>query len=105
MSKYQLSPRLLISRLALLAMVGAFVLTLVTDASAQQNVWAENFQRPEYINKNKAATRQSFPTEFKLFNLNADPLKQQLFSVVGEKANTRSTVVAVPNADGGIEYF
>ncbi|MBL0154080.1 MAG: peptidase [Chitinophagaceae bacterium] len=53
----------------------------------------------------KAVARQSFPTEFKLFALNVDPLRQQLFSIVGDNAARRSAIISIPNADGGFEQF
>ena len=49
--------------------------------------------------------RQSFPTEFKLFNLNIEPLRQQLFSIVDSNVPPRSTVIVLPNADGQYEQF
>ena len=47
--------------------------------------------------------RPSYPKEFKLYNLNIEPLRQQLFSVVGNAS--RSTVIVLPNADGQYEQF
>ncbi|MEK7856023.1 MAG: hypothetical protein AAB288_08035, partial [Acidobacteriota bacterium] len=105
MSRSQTPLRLLIDRLALFAAVGVFALLAVGSVSAQENSWTANFERRENITKDKAATRQSFPTEYHLFDLNAAPLRQQLFSVVGADASKRSTVITVPNADGGIELF
>jgi hypothetical protein len=53
----------------------------------------------------KRFARLSFPTEFKLFNLHAASLTQQLFSVVGRNASAHSAIISLPNADGGIEQF
>jgi hypothetical protein len=53
----------------------------------------------------KTVARQTFPREFKLFDLNIEPLRQQLFSIVDNNARQSSTVISLPNADGGIEYF
>ncbi len=53
----------------------------------------------------KAVARQSFPTEFKLYALNVDPLRQQLFSIVGDNAARHSAIISLPNADGGFEQF
>ena len=77
--------------------VSAFAVT------AQQTVWTENSQNRSNIATDKAVARQSFPTEFKLFNLNIEPLRQQLFSIVGDTARGQSTVISLPNADGNIE--
>jgi hypothetical protein len=49
--------------------------------------------------------RLSFPKEFKLFNLNTEPLRQQLFSIVDTAALPQSTVIFLPNADGAYEQF
>lgn len=73
--------------------------------SAQHNVWSENNQEKSYIATDKAVARQSFPKEFKLFNLNIEPLRQQLFSIVDDRARQQSTVISLPNADGNVEQF
>lgn len=73
--------------------------------SAQQIVWSENTQNKSYIATDKAVARQSFPKEFRLFNLNIEPLRQQLLSIVDDTARQQSTVISLPNADGNIEQF
>jgi hypothetical protein len=73
--------------------------------TAQQLVWSENNQNKSYIATDKAVARQSFPKEFRLFNLNMEPLRQQLFSIVDDSARQPSTVISLPNADGNIEQF
>lgn len=75
------------------------------NASAQEIVWSANNVSPDSLNKHKGVSRQSFPTEFRLFNLNIEPLRQQLFSIVDKRGEQNSTVISLPNADGGIEYF
>jgi hypothetical protein len=77
----------------------------VFSVTAQQVVWSENNENRAAIVTDKAVERQSFPSEFKLFNLNIDPLRQQLFSIVDSNARQSSTVIPLPNANGGIEYF
>ncbi len=84
-----------------IVMVGSLSL----KASAQQIVWSVNNAPSANIPKDKAVARQSFPAEFKLFNLNIEPLRQQLFSIVGSNALQNSTVISLPNADGSIEQF
>ena len=78
----------------------------ITSLSFSQTVklWSENFEKSENIIKDKGVGRQSFPKEFKLFNLNIDALRQDLFSVVGNQSK-HSTVISLPNADGNIEQF
>jgi len=75
--------------------------TLSLTASAQQNAWSVNNQPIGTIATDKAVARLSFPTEFKLFTLSAEPLRQQLFSA----SASHSTVIVLPNADGNYELF
>src|SRR5262249_48529689 len=62
-------------------------------------------QNLDVIPKDKAVARLSFPTKFRLFNLNVELLRQQLFSIVDSGVSQRSTVIFLPNADGGYEQF
>ncbi len=71
---------------------------------AQKNAWTLH-NNVGKINTDKTVARQSFPTNFKLFNLSIAPFRQQLFSVAGKQASKHSTVISLPNADGGIEQF
>src|ERR1043166_5377811 len=77
---------------------------LSLSASAQQLVWSVNNDSTDAMNKNKAVLRRSFPKQFRLFNLNPDALRQQLFSIVDDSAQ-RSAVIFLPNADGALEQF
>src|ERR1043166_5924318 len=81
-----------------------FTTGLYFTASAQQIVWSANDETPESIAKDKGVYRDSFPAAFKLFNLNVQPLKQQLFSVTDSKTS-RSAIISLPNADGEMEWF
>ena len=78
--------------------------TLMYSVTAQENYWSAHTDAGRIIT-DKAVARLSFPKEFKLFNLNIDPLRQELFSVVGNDASRHSTVISLPNADGQIEQF
>ncbi|HNU15685.1 MAG TPA: zinc-dependent metalloprotease family protein, partial [Chitinophagaceae bacterium] len=79
--------------------------TLAYTVMAQEgNYWSSNSDAGKIIT-DKAVARLSFPKDFKLFNLNTDPLRQELFSVVGGQALRHSTVISLPNADGQIEQF
>ena len=73
---------------------------LSLGASTNPNFWATNDQPLDAIATHKAVARISYPKEFKLFRLNTDLLRQQLFSIVDNRA--RSTVIVLPNADGQI---
>ncbi|MBK8465463.1 MAG: peptidase [Chloracidobacterium sp.] len=72
--------------------------------SAQQLVWTANDEDTINIVKDKAVARASFPVDFKLFNLNIEPLRQQLFSVIDGRSQ-QSAIISLPNADGQIEMF
>jgi Metallo-peptidase family M12B Reprolysin-like/Secretion system C-terminal sorting domain/Bacterial pre-peptidase C-terminal domain/Fibronectin type III domain len=83
------------------------VLAMISFAGFSQSdkFWsADNANRSSIIT-DKAVARLSFPKEFKLFSLNTASLKQQLFSVVGNRALQHSTVISLPNADGSLEQF
>ncbi len=78
--------------------------TLMYGVTAQEkNYWSSN-NDASGIATDKAVARLSFPAVFKLFNLNVDPLRQELFKVV-DNASKHSTVISLPNADGQIEEF
>ena len=79
--------------------------TMPLDASAQSNAWTAHNDTPTSIIPDKSVARLSFPKEFKLFHLNIEPLRQQLFSIVDSPAPPRSTVILLPNVDGGYEQF
>ncbi len=81
------------------------VSTMSFRVSAQPNLWSANDESRGSIPTAKGVARQSFPTEFKLFNLNIEPLRQQLFSIVDGNPLQQSTVISLPNADGSIEQF
>jgi Metallo-peptidase family M12B Reprolysin-like/Secretion system C-terminal sorting domain/Bacterial pre-peptidase C-terminal domain/Fibronectin type III domain len=77
--------------------------TLITALQAQKNAWSSNTADASKMTKDKAVARQSFPAQFKLFNLDHATFKQQLFSIVGTAR--RSTVIDLPNANGQLEQF
>jgi len=84
-----------------LSMILAF---LAISASAQQLIWTENQQDRAEIPTDRAVLRPSYPTDFRLYNLNIEPLRDQLFSVV-DRASGQSTIISIPNADGDMERF
>lgn len=57
------------------------------------------------IKPDKAVARLTYPKAYKLFSLNAGPLRQELFSIVGNNRMKPSTVISLPNADGNFEEF
>ncbi len=82
-----------------------FALVSTLGFSQADRFWSGNNESLDKITKDKAVARLSFPKTFKLFNLNVDPLRQELFSVVGNQARKHATIITLPNADGGIEQF
>lgn len=76
---------------------------LLTAATAQKNAWSAHVDASHVVT-DKSVSRASFPTEYKLFDANITPLRQELFKVVGN-AQSHSAIIALPNADGAIEEF
>jgi Metallo-peptidase family M12B Reprolysin-like/Secretion system C-terminal sorting domain/Bacterial pre-peptidase C-terminal domain/Fibronectin type III domain len=85
----------------------SLVLTMiaVTGFSQSDKFWSANYANRGNIVTDKAVARLSFPTDFKLFSLNASSLRQELFTVVGKNAEKHSTIISLPNADGNLEQF
>jgi len=81
----------------------AIIAASTVAATAQQKIWSVNTESRMAIVTDKAVERQSFPIDFKLFDLNIDPIRQQLFSIADHRGG--ATVIQLPNADGNIEYF
>ena len=73
------------------------------NASAQDKYWSSRSDAGS-MPTDKAVARVSFPKEFKLFNLELTPLKQELFSVVSGQTK-HSTIISLPNPEGGVEQF
>ena len=82
----------------LLVLMGLFC----SAAFGQQNYWSSRIGGSG-ITTDKAVARLAFPKEFKLFDLNIDPLRQNLFTVTDKPG--QSTVITLPNADGNLEQF
>src|SRR6188474_209623 len=66
--------------------------------------WSTNNSDRSNIPTDKAVGRLTYPKEFKLFNLNIEPLRQELLSVV-DRSSKHSTVITLPNANGELEQF
>ena len=80
-----------------------FALISTFGFSQADRFWSANNDIRSNITPDKAVARLSYPKEFRLFNLNIEPLRQKLFSIVDNAG--RSAVITLPNADGGIEQF
>ena len=85
----------------------ALLLALISSSAYSQadKFWSANHDNRSDIAKDRAVGRLSYPREFKLFNLNAPPFRQELFSIVGANLSKHSTIISIPNADGDLEEF
>ncbi|MFM2146339.1 MAG: hypothetical protein RL732_1175 [Bacteroidota bacterium] len=81
------------------------VFFLFISANAQQRNHWRPFTTPGPINKHKSVGRLSFPTDFRLFDVDMEALRGELMAITGSSPLSRKTVVSLPNADGGIEDF
>ncbi|MEP7256106.1 MAG: reprolysin-like metallopeptidase [Ferruginibacter sp.] len=83
------------------------LLALITASGFSQTdkFWSVNNENRNNIITDKAVARISYPKEFKLFNLNIDPLRQDLFSIIDKRSLNHSIIISLPNADGNIEQF
>jgi hypothetical protein len=84
-----------------------FVLAMITSLGFSQSdkFWSANKEDKAGMVTDKAVARLTYPKEFKLFNLNTASLRTVLFSITGNSAARQSTVISLPNADGGFEQF
>jgi hypothetical protein len=77
-----------------------------TSAFSQADrFWSPNNSNRSRIVTDKAVARLSYPKDFRLFNLDLPSFRQELMSVVGTRRVKPSTIITIPNADGGIEQF
>lgn len=72
--------------------------------SQTKTVWSPNVDNRDNIRKDKGVARVTFPKEFKLFSLNLNDLRNQLFTVVNNQIK-HATIISLPNAEGNIEQF
>ena len=87
------------------ALLPLLLLMIAFSGLAQSNqFWSANNQSRSTIIKHKATARLTFPSEYKLFDLNLPAMRQELFKVVGN-ARAHSTIITLPNADGSFEKF
>ncbi|WP_205509834.1 reprolysin-like metallopeptidase [Longitalea arenae] len=84
------------------------VLLFATAMLCSTILLAQDYWRPHTdaarITTDKAIARLAFPANFKLFDLNFTPLRNEVFKTVGNAA-AHSTIISLPNADGQIEQF
>ncbi len=84
-----------------------FLLVLITTSSFSQTdrFWSANKENRNNITTDKAVSRLTYPSSFKLFNLQIESIKKELFSIVDKRSSDNSIVISLPNANGNIEQF
>lgn len=79
---------------------------VVFNAHSQNNIfWTEHNQNKDKIITDKSVARDNFPKQFKLYDLNINSLRQELFTLVDSQTGKHATIISLPNADGQIEQF
>lgn len=82
------------------SLFSCFALNAQTD-----KLWRE-VSNKEGMVKHKSVTRESFPLEFKLFQLNLESMKQVLYSAPDRRdIGATGVVISVPNSNGKLERF
>ena len=79
----------------------AFLLLISFTTVMAQNYWSAHISTAR-IAMDRAVARKSFPTNFKLFDLNISPLRKELFNVVDNKLRHK-VIIVIPNAKGELE--
>jgi hypothetical protein len=97
-SSSQLLQKKIMKKITLLVFTGL----LCSAAYGQHDYWASRTVISG-ITTDKAVARLSFPKEFKLFDLQVDPLRHELFTITDKTG--QSTVISLPDADGNFEQF
>src|SRR6187401_3694990 len=88
-----------------LLLVALVLLSFSTFSFSQADrFWSANNVDRNNIPTDKAVGRLTYPKEFRLFNLNLESFRQELFSVV-DRSSKHSTVISLPNANGELEQF
>lgn len=82
------------------SLFSSFVLNAQTD-----KLWKEVTSKEGMV-KHKSVARESFPLEFKLFQLNLESMKQVLYSAPDRtEIGATGVIVSIPNSNGKLERF
>jgi hypothetical protein len=73
---------------------------LCSTLAFAQDYWKSHTDAARIVT-DKAIARLAFPKDFKLFDLNVTPLRNEVFKAVGNHA----IIISLPGADGEIEQF
>lgn len=88
-----------------LLLLFAAILFFCNVHGQNKNYWTEYNQNKDKIITDKSVARDNFPKQFKLYALNINPLRQELFTLVESQKGKHTTIISLPNADGQIEQF
>lgn len=80
------------------------VLYVAIGYSQTGKLWSVT-EKSNTISVSKTAQRESFPSEFKLYNLNLDSFRQTLSSTSKTTAGSNGIIISIPNTDGNLEKF
>ncbi len=72
--------------------------------SQSYKLWSK-VEKSGVIKISKTVERESFPKEFKLYELNLESLKQNLSSTQDRFISKKGTLISFPNASGELEQF
>lgn len=87
----------------LLSFVGLFALNL--SFSQTEKAWTKK-NKTDVSSLNKNVTREEFPEEFKLYQLDLASLKTKLFQAQDRfKSNAKSIIITIPNSEGQWENY
>ena len=80
--------------------------TSFAQLNAQNDVfWSKyNAQTNKIMETDKATTRESFPKQFDLYNLDINAIRKTIFSGLN-KSNTNKVIITLPNVNGKLEEF
>ncbi|MEO8235449.1 MAG: reprolysin-like metallopeptidase [Flavobacterium sp.] len=87
-----------------LLLVFASIFMFIQTQAQTTNVWSTHKVANNKIVTDKAVARQSFPREFKLYDLNTESMRETLFSTRNNILKSK-TIISLPNADGQMEEF
>ena len=85
--------------------VALLAIGLVSNVSAQKKNFWKAHNASEKVITHKSVSRISFPSNFKLFDVDDISFLNELLSITNIKSNKRSIVISLPNAEGGMEDF
>ncbi|SHL17234.1 Por secretion system C-terminal sorting domain-containing protein [Chitinophaga jiangningensis] len=85
------------------------LLLIVTALLCTTSLYAQDYWKAHTdlarITTDKAVARLAFPASYKLFDLNINTFRREVFKAVAARGTAVNTIISLPNADGQIEQF